>query len=231
MNELNDLLLGLVNQMQSSNKVKQKLDYYDRRIADVVAPLVIEMEENGIPMEEIVSAVAKNAAIIIGRSAIAAGSKPDEDGHICPSTYALIALMEFHKVLEGALQFFHRHGVTAEETPHPSVAISLVVPRALDKPEYRQFMSLDATARSIFPSDHLLMVPAGANKLGIECCAACASLGTEFKATSGATGRFFTMKDRLSCDEYIISGLCQSCQDETFKPDPEDIWDAERPQT
>lgn len=29
--------------------------------------------------------------------------------------------------------------------------------------------------------------------------------------------------DSLSYDEYMISGLCQSCQDKVFVPDPDDI--------
>jgi len=75
-------------------------------------------------------------------------------------------------------------------------------------------------------------VMAGDNKLGLHSCPFCtkppthptkeeyqAKIGWEFNPPNEG---FYMFRDALSSKEYTISGLCQDCQDDIFKPHPED---------
>ena len=58
------------------------------------------------------------------------------------------------------------------------------------------------------------------NKFGFVNCAFCGRPPTEMGDNRAPRAHLFV--DELSAKEYLISGICQECQDETFKPHPED---------
>jgi hypothetical protein len=81
---------------------------------------------------------------------------------------------------------------------------------------------IDPFENGVDVEQHPFGVPAGGNKLGLKRCPFCKSEGTELKHQDGTPERFFMFCDELSAREYMISGLCQPCQDKTFQPHPED---------
>jgi hypothetical protein len=75
-----------------------------------------------------------------------------------------------------------------------------------------------AAAPDVFDSDALPYgVAPGNNKYGFETCPFCGKPPTETGLNYGPLA--FLFRDELSAREYRISGLCQTCQDETFLPD------------
>jgi len=75
-------------------------------------------------------------------------------------------------------------------------------------------------------------IRAGDNKLHLHSCPFCTKPPThptpeqyrDFTgwSTSPPNEGFYMFCDELSAREYLISGLCQDCQNDTFKPNPED---------
>jgi hypothetical protein len=67
-------------------------------------------------------------------------------------------------------------------------------------------------------------VAPGGNKIGIEICAICGKPPTDLTRTKHGNrlSQAFLFSDKLSAEEYRISGICQSCQDSTFTPPKED---------
>ena len=64
-------------------------------------------------------------------------------------------------------------------------------------------------------------VAPGNNNLGFKTCPFCGKEATE--TGENALPKAFLFRDYISAKEYRLSGLCQSCQDETFKePEEED---------
>jgi hypothetical protein len=55
----------------------------------------------------------------------------------------------------------------------------------------------------------------GGNKGGFETCPFCGKPPTE--TGNNVMPRAFLFRDKLSAQEYHLSGLCQACQDTTFK--------------
>lgn len=75
--------------------------------------------------------------------------------------------------------------------------------------------------------EHLYGVAAGDNKLGLEICATCGKPPTETGVHNMPLA--FLMRDTLSVREYRISGMCQQCQDDTFREPPENEEDRRDP--
>lgn len=64
-------------------------------------------------------------------------------------------------------------------------------------------------------------VRAGDNKFGFETCPTCGKPPTQV-GRQGFPAACFLFSDTLSAQEYRISAMCQSCQDETFIDDGEE---------
>ena len=64
-------------------------------------------------------------------------------------------------------------------------------------------------------------VPAGENKLGMKDCPTCRKPPTKINR-QGWPPEMFLFVDRLSAQEYRISGMCQKCQDSAFNYYEED---------
>lgn len=57
----------------------------------------------------------------------------------------------------------------------------------------------------------------GANKFGLTVCPTCGAEPVE--TGDPRLPKAFLFKDKLSAQEYYISGMCQSCQDKVFNVD------------
>lgn len=82
---------------------------------------------------------------------------------------------------------------------------------------FQRFEHMGHGASERAPDWARIVVPAGNNKLGIECCPVCVKFGLRWASIYGDHHTFFPFRDHLSAYEYYISGLCQECQDATFK--------------
>lgn len=71
--------------------------------------------------------------------------------------------------------------------------------------------AIDTFDREAFPFG----ARAGSNKFGWTECPFCQSDGHEI-GVGNERVRVFPFRDQLSAREYLISGLCQECQDRTF---------------
>lgn len=78
------------------------------------------------------------------------------------------------------------------------------------------------------PDEFPFGVDAGNNKLGLTRCPFCKSEGFEVPTMDGETIRSFAFRDHLSAQEYLISGLCQDCQDGVFTEPEEEPFDDDR---
>lgn len=80
--------------------------------------------------------------------------------------------------------------------------------------EIEAFRSLDSKHCEVDASYGVL---AGDNDFGFKACPFCGHTGKKLVNISGYSALVFGMRDELSCKEYMISGLCQACQDDTFR--------------
>lgn len=55
------------------------------------------------------------------------------------------------------------------------------------------------------------------NQFGWKSCPTCGARPKTIQTKNNKKYKVFEMKDTLSVDEYIISGMCQDCQDTIFE--------------
>jgi hypothetical protein len=71
-------------------------------------------------------------------------------------------------------------------------------------------------------------VAAGQNKFGLTTCPTCGKPPTKLEGSFANNPPAFLFRNTLSCTEYQISGMCQTCQDSVFntaEDEPDDDID------
>lgn len=219
-------------------EARQKRTDMTKAMSAAIEIAMTKLVDKGYEPIDIMMCLSSVSARHLGDMAAAIAAAGGNHDLYCTASLSMGVLLEFHQTLyQASLNFSEMYkqqddlkratSPEVDEDGSEYVKVNTPVPEGVQVVGTGFNIYVDtknATApmltfshingRENLPSGKLSMwVPAGNNKLRLECCSGCVDQGFPVKDIRGLELRFFDFRSREAIKEYNTTGLCQTCQD------------------